>query len=298
MKRLLILVCGAAVAVACSREPASLSIPTGSQVSVEKSDGVKVEGKLVEVTSDRVIVEQASGQRTTVQRGDINAIRAANLPSPSASAGAAENPRTAESGQPVGSTGGSSAVSNPIGKTSGSNEHFRELTIPAGTVLPVDLETSVGSDISHAEQPVRGALRRAIMINGVQVLPAGTAVYGHVTTAQRPGKVKGRGLIAMRFNEVDTPGSGRERMTTATISRMAPATKQKDALEILAPAAGGAVIGRVVGGHKGAAEGALIGGGAGTAYVLTTRGKEIRLGKGANLSVRLTQPLTVRVPAR
>ena len=294
MKRLLILVCGAAVAVACSREPAALSIPTGSQVSVEKSDGVKVEGKLVEVTSGRVIVEQPTGQRTIVSRGDINAIRAANVSSPSASAGAAENPRAADS--PVGSTGTSAPVSNPIRKLFGG-ETFREIAIPAGTVLPVDLETSVGSDISHAEQPVRGALRRAVMVNGVQVLPAGAGVYGHVIAAQRPGKVKGRGYIAMRFNEIDTPHSGRERMSTATVSRMAPATKQKDALEILAPAAGGAVIGRVVGGKKGAAEGALIGGGAGTAYVLTTRGKEIRLGRGANLSVRLTQPLTVRVPA-
>src|SRR5690348_18295578 len=77
MNRLLILVCGAALTVACSREPAALSIPTGSQVSVEKSDGVKVEGKLVEVTRDRVIVEQPTGQRTTVSRGDISAIRTA-----------------------------------------------------------------------------------------------------------------------------------------------------------------------------------------------------------------------------
>jgi hypothetical protein len=295
MNRLLILVCGAALTVACSREPAALSIPTGSQVSVEKSDGVKVEGKLVEVTRDRVIVEQPTGQRTTVSRGDISAIRTAGMPA--ASAGAADNPRSAEAA-PVGSTGTASGSesSNPIRKMFGG-EKFREVTIPAGTVLPVDLETSVGSDISRPEQPVRGDLRRAVTVNGVQVLPAGAAVYGHVTTARRPGRVKGRGLIAMRFSEIDTPG-GRERMSTATVSRMAPATKEKDALEILAPAAGGAVVGRVVGGKKGAAEGALIGGGAGTAYVLTTRGKEIRLGKGARLAVRLTQPLTVRVPAR
>ena len=227
-------------------------------------------------------------------RADINAIRAANVPS--TIAGAPDNPRAAESEnpQPVGSTG----TANPIKKMLGGDQ-TREVTIPAGTVLPVDLETSVGSDISRAEQPVRGALRRAVVVHGMQVLPAGTPVYGHVTAARRPGKVKGRGLIAMRFNEIDTPGpGGRERMTTATVSRMAPATKQKDALEILAPAAGGAVIGRVVGGKKGAAEGALIGGGAGTAYVLTTRGKEIRLSKGANLSVRLTQPLTVRVSSK
>src|SRR5437763_1807934 len=60
----------------------------------------------------------------------------------------------------------------------------------------------------------------------------------------------------------------------------------------------GAVIGRLAGGKKGAAEGAVIGGGAGAGYVLSTRGKEVRLGKGAALAVRLTAPVTIRVAGR
>jgi len=174
---------------------------------------------------------------------------------------------------------------------------FREVTLPAGTVLPVDLGTAVGSDISRAEQPVHGRLRRALTVGGVEVLPAGTAVSGHVTRAQRPGKVKGRGLIALRFTRIDTPGEGTSRMSTAEISRLAPATKEKDALQIVAPAAAGAVIGRIAGGKSGAGKGAVIGGAAGTGYVLSTRGKEVRLGKGADLGVKLTAPLTVRLPA-
>jgi hypothetical protein len=129
----------------------------------------------------------------------------------------------------------------------------------------------------------------------MDVLPTGTAVFGHVTTAQRPGKVKGRGVIAMRFTEIDTPGAGRTRISTQSVSRMAPATTKKDTLQILGPAAGAAVIGGVIGGGKGAAEGALIGGGAGTGYVLSTRGKDIRLGKGADLTVKLTAPATMTV---
>ena len=159
---------------------------------------------------------------------------------------------------------------------------YREVTLPAGTVLPVDLLTSVGSDISRVEQPIEGRLRAAVRANGIEALPAGTMVSGHVTSAQRPGRVKGRGLVAFRFTRVDTPGEGVSRMSTAQISRMAPATKEKDALKIVAPAAAGAVIG----------------GAAGTGYVLSTRGKDVRVGKGANLSVKLTAPLTVRVPVR
>jgi len=187
--------------------------------------------------------------------------------------------------------------SNPIKKVFGGPGH-RDVTLPTGTVLPVDLETSVGSDISRVESPVSGRLRRAVTVGGAEVLPAGTVVTGHVTAAQRPGKVKGRGMIALRFTRLDTPGSGTTPISTATISRLAPATKEKDALKILAPAAAGAVIGRIAGGKDDAAKGAVIGGGAGTAAVLATRGKEVHLAKGSDLAVRLTAPVTIRVAGR
>ncbi len=195
-------------------------------------------------------------------------------------------------GQPVAATdlADRSAVA-----AAGRTADYHEVTIPAGTVLPVTLQTSVGSDISRVEQPVHGALRRAVRIDGVEILPAGTAISGHVTAARRPGRVKGRGMVAMRFNQLDTPGEGTTRISAATVSRFAPATKEKDTLEIIAPAAGGAVLGRVLGGKSGAAKGAVIGGAAGTGYVLSTRGKEVRLGTGASLAVRLTAPVTIRV---
>jgi hypothetical protein len=185
------------------------------------------------------------------------------------------------------------ATGAPVG-TSGSSD-YRDVTLPAGTILPVDLQTAVGSDISHAEEPVHATLRRAVLLDGAEVLPAGMAVTGHVVEARRPGRVKGRGLIALRFNELDTPGDGTTRIQTATISHEAPATKGKDAIEILGPAAAAGVVGRLVGGKAAAREGALIGGAAGTGYVLSTRGKDVRVGRGAPLSVKLTSPVTVRV---
>jgi len=173
---------------------------------------------------------------------------------------------------------------------------YREVTLPAGTVLPVNLETAVASDTSRVEQSVQGRLRRAVTAHGLDVLPAGTAVSGHVTSVRRPGKVKGLGYIAMRFTRIDTPGAGSERMSTAAVSRTGRATKEKDTLKIVAPAAAGAVIGRIAGGKSGAAKGAVIGGAGGTGYVLATRGEDVRLARGTPLSVKLTAPLTVRVP--
>jgi hypothetical protein len=193
---------------------------------------------------------------------------------------------------------GSPASVEPAAPAAPAAVDYREVTLPAGTVLPVNLETSVGSDTSRVEQAVQGRLRRAVTAQGVEVLPAGTALSGNVTSVRRPGKVKGLAYIAMRFTQLDTPGAGTTRISTAAVSRTGRATKQKDTLKIVAPAAAGAVIGRVVGGKSGAGKGAVIGGAGGTGYVLATRGEEVRLAKGTPLSVRLTAPVTLRVPSK
>jgi len=172
----------------------------------------------------------------------------------------------------------------------------REMTIPAGTELPIVLDTSVGSKTSRVEQAVRAHLSRAITIDGRSVLPEGSTVNGVVTDATPSGKVKGRAHLAVRFDSVTPRGSDeRYRIETASVGRTAPATKKKDAVKIGAPAAGGAIIGGIIGGGKGAAIGAAAGGGAGTAVVLTTSGKEVSLPAGSVLRLRLTSPLTVRL---
>ncbi len=172
----------------------------------------------------------------------------------------------------------------------------REVTIPAGTHLPVVLDTSVGSDTSRLEEPVHAHVARAIVVHGQTVLPSGSRVSGVVTDATRSARVKGRAHVAVRFDTL-TPRDGDEhyRIRTTPVGRTAVGTKQKDALEIAGPAAGGALIGALVGGKKGALVGTAVGGGAGTAVVLSTRGKEIHLPKGAALTLRLSEPVTVRV---
>jgi hypothetical protein len=176
---------------------------------------------------------------------------------------------------------------------------FHEVVIPAGTQLPVALDTGVGSDISRVEQAVAAHLTRPIVLHGETVLPAGSRVAGVVTDATRSGRVKGRAHVALRFDSITPSGPNVEpakyRIETIAVGRTAAATKKKDAMEIGAPAAGGALIGAIAGGKKGALIGTAIGGGAGTGVVLSTRGKEVRLPRGSALTLKLTEPLTVKV---
>ena len=134
------------------------------------------------------------------------------------------------------------------------------------------------------------------MIAGRTILPAGSVASGYVVQATRPGKVKGRGRVAVRFTRITPAGdAARYSMQTRSWAAVAPATKKKDALTIGLPAAGGAMVGGLIKGKKGAGVGALVGGGAGTAAVLSTRGKDVRIGRGATLAVPLTAPLTIAV---
>ncbi len=173
---------------------------------------------------------------------------------------------------------------------------WREVTIPAGTTLALALDTAVGSDTSRVEEPVQAHVTRAVTVDGVTVVPEESAVTGMVTSATRAGKVQGRAHLAMRFDTLVPRGQNEHyQLQTNTFGRTAPSEKKKDAAKIGVPAAGGAIIGGIVGGKKGAAIGGTIGGGAGTAVVLSDRGQEVRMAKGAAVSLRLTEPLTIRV---
>ena len=285
MKRLATVVAAAILAGACAKESASLEIKPGNTVSVEKKDGVVVVGRLVEVKPEHVTVDTSTGRRE-IARSDISTFRAdeSAVSTPAQPAGTALAAERSES-----------PAAKPASAAAPASE-YREVTLPAGTILPVELTSAVASDTSRVEDAVRGTLRRAVTVGGVQALPAGTAVTGVVTAAERSARVKGRARVAFRFTAIDPPGDAqRMSMRTDTVSRMAEATKKQDAYKIGGGAAGGAIVGGILGGGDGAAKGAAIGGAAGTGVVLATRGKEIRLGPGTPVSVRLAAPLTVRV---
>lgn len=187
------------------------------------------------------------------------------------------------------------AVSASSASNSAATEAaIREITIPAGTRLSLRMGSTVSSRSSHVEQPVQASLRAPVIVDGVTVLPSGTAVSGYVTEARRSGRVKGRARVGVRFNTLRVDGT-RYGMRTTSIAREAPGTKKADAAKIGIGAGAGAVTGAIAGGKKGAAIGTAIGGGAGTGLVLATRGKEVALSRGTPVTVRLTAPLTIRV---
>jgi hypothetical protein len=274
VRRLAPVLAAAALLVAgCSREPAGLEIEEGSEVSVESKDGTTVSGKLADVRDGEVVVETPAGETRRIPREEIKSLRAM-APDPPPASSAAE---------------GTSAAAPAL-------PEYREVQVPAGTSLSIELGSAVGSATSQVEDPVRGTLRRAITVDGVEVIPAGAAVAGVVTEAERSARVKGRARVAFRFSRVELPGDAEAlEIATAPVRREAAATKKDDAMKIGAGATAGAVIGAIAGGGDGAAKGAAIGGGAGTGVVLATRGKEVTVPAGTAVSTKLLEPVVVRV---
>jgi hypothetical protein len=160
----------------------------------------------------------------------------------------------------------------------------------------VRLDSAVGSDTSRVEDPVEATLSDAVVVDGFDVFPAGSVVRGEVAAVQQSGKVKGRASLALRFISISVAGRAERPSIVARTELVAPATKGEDAAKIGIPAAGGAIIGGIIGGKKGAAIGTAVGGGGGAAVVLATPGEEIRLARGAALTLVLDQPVEVRVP--
>jgi hypothetical protein len=112
-----------------------------------------------------------------------------------------------------------------------SNED-RTITIPAGTAFRLRVTRGFGSDFSRVEDPVSATLAQAVTINGRTVLPAGSAATGYVAEATRPGRVKGRGRVAVRFTRITPAHESRGyAMQTRRWTAVAPATKKDDALK-------------------------------------------------------------------
>jgi hypothetical protein len=253
---------GAAVlAVGCSNGINVDEIPIGSEVQVTRDDGGLVEGTLTDRGEQEVIVDTGRVSKAVqVERiSDVRVIDDAVPP--------VEPPPLAT---------------------------FREVTLPAGTSLALEIQTPIDTGTSEAGSPVQARLTESVSLDGIEVVPAGSPVTGRLSSVESAGKVKGRASVVVTFEQLTAHDETYP--ISARFSVVAPASKDEDVRWIGIPAAGGAVLGAILGGRKGAAVGAAIGGGAGAAAVLLTPGDEVRIREGARVQVALDDPIEVRVP--
>jgi hypothetical protein len=171
---------------------------------------------------------------------------------------------------------------------------FRELTVPAGTSLSVTVLSTLASNKSKIEDPVKGSLAKPVTVSGLTAIPSGAQISGTVTDAKESGRVKGKATIAFRFDRLVVRDET-IRIQTAAVTRVAAQDKGSDIKKGGLGAGAGAIVGGVIGGGKGAAIGAVAGG---AGAVMATKGKEVQIEPGTVVSVLLQDPVTVQVPIK
>ena len=168
--------------------------------------------------------------------------------------------------------------------------------VAAGTVLEVRLTGGISSGGNQTGDEFESLLERDLTIDGTIVFPRGSTVTGRLLDVKGSAKVKGRAEMTLVLTEIAV-GEEQYPVQTDPIRIQAEGTKGRDTAVIGGAAGVGALIGGIVGGKKGAAIGAATGGGAGTAGVLMTKGKEVELGPEQQFSFRLQQDLEVKLSA-
>jgi type IV secretion system protein VirB10 len=184
-------------------------------------------------------------------------------------------------------------------------------TVEANTKVPLALINSVST--KHSAEGDRVYLETVfpILVNGRIVVPVGSWVTGTVTQVKKPGRVKGRGELYVRFDSLTLPngvtrdfrgrigtldGNARSEVDRAEGRVRSEGNKSGDARTVGEAAAAGTSVGVIAGGvggnyGMGAGIGAAAGAAAGMAGVLLSRGPDAVLAKGQTLEMVLDRPI-------
>ena len=186
-----------------------------------------------------------------------------------------------------------------------------EVIVPAGTRVPLVMVNSVSSKHSQPGDPVYLECVFPVVVGGRILIPAGSRVSGQVMYSKRPGRVKGRGKLAIRAETIILPngvirslmgrpgaldGRSPDNFDRETGTVSSPGQKGEDAGDIVETAVTGAVLGTMVGSvgrnaGKGLGIGAAAGAAAGVANVLLTRGPDATLDRGTHVEMLLEREL-------
>jgi hypothetical protein len=160
----------------------------------------------------------------------------------------------------------------------------RQVTLNAGSVLPVRLVEGLSSERNAAGDTFAATLDQEVVANGFVIAGRGARVEGRVIAVDR-ARVRASAL-ALELTSLHTSDGQTVRIQTEGFFKHAEAGEVDDATKIAGGAVLGAAIGALAGGGKGAAIGAGLGGGAGAGVVVLTH-RPAELGSETLLTFKL-----------
>ena len=170
----------------------------------------------------------------------------------------------------------------------------REVTIPAGTVVPIRITEALDSKTAQTNDAFHGALAADLGTQGVIALRRGAPVTGRIVEAREAAHFKGQSMLSLELTQIQRGGQ-KIPVTTDAYVKQGTARGKNTATKAGGGAAFGAIIGALAGGGKGAAIGGLAGAAAGTGVNAATRGEQTTIPTETVINFQLQSPITLRV---
>jgi len=187
-----------------------------------------------------------------------------------------------------------------------------DYVVEPGTKIPLALINTISTKHSSPGDRVYLETAFPILANGRIVIPVGSYVAGTVTQIKKPGRMKGRGELYVRFDSLTLPNGvtrdfrarlgGVDGQTTGELDKSegkvrSEGNKAGDMRTVAEVAGAGASIGMIAGNAAGntamgAGLGAAAGAAAGLIGVLATRGPDAVLARGATVEMVLDRPVS------
>jgi outer membrane biosynthesis protein TonB len=171
---------------------------------------------------------------------------------------------------------------------------FKDVTIPAGTTIPVRMTQTLDSATTQQGQSFSGTVATDVMVDGLVAIRQGTAVTGRVSAVQEAAHYKGNALLTVELVSITRHGDSLA-VTTDPYTVTGKGRGANTAEKVGGGAAVGAILGGILGGGKGAAIGAASGGGLGAGANTITRGQQVKIASESLVNFKLTNTLAVRV---
>jgi hypothetical protein len=212
----------------------------------------------------------------------------------------------------------SAPTSNDLSKISPaparhSVEGSNQITIPAGTQIPLALKQAISTKNAREGDAVYAATVFPFLINERVVVPEGTYVQGKIAHVERAGHGQGRSEILIHFTTLIYP-SGYTVMLPASVENTPGADdksvkdsegtiqQDKDTGKKVEDSAKNGVYGTIGGATAGglatgSLDGARVGAGAGAAagiaWALLKRGPDVKLDVGTSIEMEIQRPIQI-----
>jgi hypothetical protein len=163
-------------------------------------------------------------------------------------------------------------------------------TVPANTTLRLRLNQNLNSKNAQVGDTFTSTVVDPAYVRGVEVIPAGSIVGGHITQVTRASRKSQAGSINVAFTSVETPKNVRYTINGSLASAdnesgvKGGSSKKRNASFI----GRGVVVGAIFNGGAGAATGGVIG----VARGLIKKGQEAEVKSGTEFNIILNRSVS------